>query len=53
MTVQLLVGYAFLWAVLFKTLLSRARVIPGECTRCGRLFERQELGQAICTCERS
>jgi hypothetical protein len=52
MTAQLLVGYAALWAVLFKTLLSRARVIPAECARCGLLFERQELGQPICGCER-
>jgi hypothetical protein len=27
-------------------------VIPSECPRCGRLYERRELGGAICTCER-
>lgn len=52
MTVQLLVAYVVLLATLFKALLSRARVIPAECARCGRLFERHELGQPICTCNR-
>jgi len=52
MNVEMLVGYAVLWIVLFKTLLSRARVIPSECPRCGLLFERQELGQMICSCDR-
>ena len=51
MTLELLVGYAVLWVVLLKTLLSRARVIPAECNRCGKLFERQRLGQAICACD--
>jgi hypothetical protein len=51
MTMELLVGYAVLWVVLFKTLLARARVIPTECSRCGLVFERQELGQTICACE--
>jgi hypothetical protein len=51
MTVQMMVGYAVLWVVLFKTLLSRARVIPAECPRCGLHFERQELGQTICACK--
>ena len=48
---QLLVGYAVLWVVLIKALFARARVIPAECARCGRLFERHELGQAICRCD--
>ena len=52
MTTELLIGYAVLWVVLLKTLLMRARVIPHDCARCGLLFERQELGQAICTCDR-
>jgi hypothetical protein len=50
MNAELLVGYAVLWIVLLKTLLSRARVIPDECRRCGQLFERRELGGVICTC---
>jgi hypothetical protein len=51
MTAQLVVAYAVLWATLFKALLSRARVIPAECARCGRLYERRELGQQICSCD--
>ena len=50
MTKELLIGYAILWVVLLKTLLTRARVIPADCARCGLLFERQTLGQTICTC---
>lgn len=50
MTMQLIVGYVVLWTVLMKALLSRARVIPAQCARCGLLFERHELGQPICTC---
>ena len=52
MIAELLVGYAVLWVVLFKTLLSPARVSPAECKRCGQLFERRELGGTICTCNR-
>lgn len=52
MTAQLVVAYAVLWAMLLKTLFARARVIPAECVRCGRLFERRELGGAVCTCSR-
>ncbi len=51
MTAQLVVGYAAFWATLVKALLSRARVIPAECARCGKLFERHELGQPICRCD--
>jgi hypothetical protein len=50
MTAQLVAAYAAFWIVLFKALLSRARVIPQECTRCGLLYERHELGQEICRC---
>ena len=52
MNAQMIVGYAVLWVVLIKALFMRARVIPAECPRCGRLFERRELGGAICTCSR-
>ena len=51
MTAQLVVAYAVLWVVLMKPLLARARVIPAECARCGRLYERRELGERICRCE--
>ena len=52
MTTQLMLAYAVLWATLMKPLLERAELIPSSCTRCGKLHERQELGQAICTCAR-
>jgi len=52
MNSQLLVAYAFLWVVLFKTLLAKARMIPARCARCGLGFERRELGGAICSCDR-
>lgn len=52
MNAHLVVGYAVLWVVLLKALFIRARVIPAECPRCGLKFERQELGGAICCCDR-
>ena len=52
MTKELLIGYGVVWVVLLKTLLMRARVIPADCPRCGLLFERQRLGQAVCICHR-
>jgi transposase-like protein len=51
MNAQLLVGYAVLWIVLIKALLMRSRVIPPECPRCGQLYERRELGGAVCRCD--
>ena len=50
MNAQLLVGYAVLWVVLIKTLLMRSGIVRGECPRCGRLYERRELGGEICRC---
>ena len=52
MNAQMVVGYAVLWVVLMKALFIRAKVIPAECPRCGQLFERRELGGAICSCGR-
>lgn len=53
MTMQLIAAYILLWTVLLKALLSRARVIPQQCARCGFLLERRELGQPVCTCDRA
>ena len=50
MTTQLLIAYGVLSVTLLKALLVRARVIPAACARCGRAFERSELGQQICSC---
>jgi hypothetical protein len=52
MNAQVIVGYAVLWVVLMKALFVRARVIPPECPRCARPFERRELGGVICSCNR-
>jgi len=52
MNAQMIVGYAVVWVVLMKALFTRARLIPAECPRCGRLFERRELGGSICSCSR-
>ena len=52
MNSQLIMGYAVVWVVLIKALFIRACVIPAECSRCGRQFERRELGGMICTCSR-
>jgi hypothetical protein len=52
MNSQLLVAYAFLWVVLFKSLLGKARLIPSQCARCGLAFERRELGGVVCSCDR-
>jgi hypothetical protein len=53
MNAQMVVGYAVLWVVLFKALFMRARVIPPECPRCGRNYERRELGAMICSCNQA
>jgi hypothetical protein len=52
MSTELVVGYAVLWIVLLKALFMRAGVVRAECPRCGRVYERRELGGAICTCSR-
>ncbi|HXH88106.1 MAG TPA: hypothetical protein VNI55_05820 [Gaiellaceae bacterium] len=50
MTTQLVIACGVLWTTLLKALLVRARVIPASCVRCGRPFERSELGEQICCC---
>ncbi|MGI9113412.1 MAG: hypothetical protein ACR2GT_14670 [Gaiellaceae bacterium] len=52
MTTQLLLAYGVLWATLMKPLLERAQLIPASCARCGKRFERRELGEPICACNR-
>ncbi|MBA3245716.1 MAG: hypothetical protein H0T61_11165 [Actinobacteria bacterium] len=52
MTTQLLIAYGVLWATLMKPLLERAQLIPASCARCGKRFERRELGEPICRCAR-
>ncbi|NUT54350.1 MAG: hypothetical protein HOQ03_00010 [Thermoleophilia bacterium] len=52
MNAQMIVGYAVLWVVLIKALFMRAGLVSAECPRCGRVYERRELGGVICTCGR-
>ena len=52
MNTQLVLGYAVLWVVLIKALFMRAGIVRAECPRCGHVYERRELGGAICTCAR-
>jgi hypothetical protein len=52
MTPALLPSYAMLWLALLRALLVRARVLPATCGRCGRRFEREQLGDAVCRCHR-
>jgi hypothetical protein len=52
MSIELVVGYAVLCVLLVKALLVRAGLVRAECPRCGLVYERRELGGAICTCSR-
>ncbi|HZR94188.1 MAG TPA: hypothetical protein VFA56_00735 [Gaiellaceae bacterium] len=44
------VFYLLLWATLMRALLVKARILPPTCARCGLRYERQALGEAICSC---
>ena len=46
----LLLPYLVLWATLMRALLVRAKIVPPTCARCGLRFERQELGEPVCSC---
>jgi hypothetical protein len=50
MSAPFLVGYLFLWATLMRALLVKAQILPPTCARCGRRYERQALGEPVCTC---
>jgi hypothetical protein len=50
MTGSLVLPYFVLWATLMKALLVKAKVVPPSCGRCGRKFERRELGEPVCDC---
>ena len=43
------VEFAFV-ATLMRALLVAARILPPSCGRCGRQFERKELGETVCRC---
>jgi hypothetical protein len=48
----LFVPYFALWAALMRALLVKAGVLAATCARCGLRFERQHLGETICSCSR-
>jgi hypothetical protein len=50
MSIQLLLPYSVLWAVLMRALLVRAQIAPPLCARCGLRLERGQLGESICRC---
>jgi hypothetical protein len=52
MTGSLVLPYFVLWATLMKALLVKAKIVPPSCGRCGRKFERRELGEPVCDCAR-
>jgi hypothetical protein len=49
----LAIPYFVLWGSMMRALLVRARILPPTCGRCGRRYERRELGEAVCACERA
>jgi hypothetical protein len=51
-TAQLILPYFVLWATLMQALLVKANLVPASCARCGRKFERRELGESVCRCAR-
>jgi hypothetical protein len=47
---EFILPYFVLWAALLRGLLVKAQIAPKSCGRCGRLFERQALGEPVCRC---
>ena len=45
-----LVPWAMVWAVLLRTLLVEADLLPRTCRRCSLPVERRELGEDVCSC---
>jgi hypothetical protein len=48
----LFMPYVALWAALMRALLVKAAVLPATCGRCGLRYERQHLGETVCSCGR-
>lgn len=49
---MLAITYLVLWVAMMRALLVRAQILPATCSRCGRMFERRDLGEPVCSCER-
>jgi hypothetical protein len=52
-TPLLVAPYLLFWAALVRALLVRAQVLRPLCPRCGRKYERDFLGEAVCSCAES
>jgi hypothetical protein len=50
---MLAIPYLVLWVAMMRALLVRAQILPPTCNRCGRRFERRELGEIVCSCGRT
>jgi hypothetical protein len=48
----LAIPYIVLWVAMMRALLVRAQILPPTCSRCGRAYERRDLGESICSCTR-
>jgi hypothetical protein len=48
----LAIPYLVLWIAMMRALLVRAQILPPTCGRCGRRFDRRDLGEAVCSCDR-
>ena len=46
----LAIPYLVLWIAMMRALLVRAQILPATCNRCGRPYERRELGETVCSC---
>jgi hypothetical protein len=49
-TPLLVAPYLLFWVALLRALLVRAQVLRPLCPRCGRKYERDFLGEPICSC---
>lgn len=50
MPAWLALPYFVLFASLMRALLVRANLAPPTCARCGLRFERNRIGEPVCTC---
>jgi predicted amidohydrolase len=48
----LAIPYLVLWIAMMRAHLVRAQIPPATCNRCGRPYERRELGETVCSCAR-
>jgi hypothetical protein len=49
----LVIPFFVLWAAMMRALLVRADILPPTSARCGRRYERRDLGEPVCSCKRT